>query len=155
MLVATALLSVACGGGGQQMHERPRSAASNAGEQPRTTSTTPARPYVAPVIPKIVVEDTQPVTPKTYAAAAPQKPKITGLSEEELSKCEAGLPSLDTCKPAKSIADGQQAVVDEVRACVARYVSALDGCLCKAGSQPHCKYAEDQKREIGKMPATP
>ena len=57
------------------MRERPRSAASSPASRPEqtTTSTTPARPYVAPVIPKIVVEDKEPVTPKTYAAAAPPK----------------------------------------------------------------------------------
>jgi hypothetical protein len=109
---------------------------------------------VAPVIPKIVVADTQPTTPKSYAAAAPQKPKITGLSETELKSCEAGLPSLDSCKPSKTVAEGGQAVLDEVRACVARYVAALDGCLCKAGSKPHCQYAEDQKKELGRMTAT-
>lgn len=137
------------------MHERPRSAARSSASTPSTTTTPAARPYVAPVIPKIVVEDTQPVTPKTYAAAVPQKPKVTGLSEAELKSCEEGLPSLDSCKPSKTVAEGGQAVVDEVRACVARYVTALDGCLCKAGSRPHCGYAEDQKKELGKMLATP
>jgi hypothetical protein len=91
------------------------------------------------------------VTPKAYAAAAPQKPKITGLSEEELKKCEQDLPSLDSCKPTKTVAEGGLAVTNELRACVARYVAALDGCLCKAGSKAHCQYAEDQKREAAKM----
>jgi hypothetical protein len=108
----------------------------------------------APVVPPIVVTETAPTTPKSYAAAAPQKPRITGLSEDELKNCEAKLPSLDSCKPSKPLAEGGQVVIDQVRACVARYVSALDGCLCKAGSKSHCQYAEDQQKELGKMGTT-
>jgi len=95
--------------------------------------------------------ETQATTPKSYAAAAPQKPKVTGLSEEALKRCEAELPVLDSCKPSRSVAEGQSAVVDEVRACIARYVAALDACMCQAGSKPHCQYADDQKRELNEM----
>jgi hypothetical protein len=134
------------------MHERPvHSAANDSGEPTPTSASTPARPVAAPVIPHIVATETTATTPKSYAAAAPQKPKITGLSEDELKRCEEKLPTLDSCKPSKSLAEGQSNVVDQVRICVAHYVADLDGCLCNAGSKPHCKYAEDQKREIGKM----
>jgi hypothetical protein len=112
------------------------------------STTQPASNVVAP---PITMTETEPTTPKSYAAAAPPKPKITGISEDELKQCESELPTLDTCKPSRTVAEGQAAVVDEVRACVARYVAALDGCMCKAGSKPHCQYAEDQKRELAKM----
>jgi hypothetical protein len=103
------------------------------------------------VAPPISMTDTQATTPKSYAAAVPQKPKFTGLSEDELKRCESELEALEGCKPSRPVGIGQTAVVDEVRVCVAGYVAALDACLCKAGSKPHCKFAEDQKRELTKM----
>jgi hypothetical protein len=95
--------------------------------------------------------ETEPTTPKSYAATVPQQPKITGISEDELKRCEAQLPELERCKPARPVAEGQAAVLDEVRACIARYVAALDACFCRAGSKPHCQFAEDQQRELTKM----
>jgi len=153
-VLSTALLTVGCGGG-HHMHERPRSAGDTATPSANTHSTANNAPtqasQVPAVIPPIVMTETQPTTPKSYAAATPQKPKITGLSEDELKNCESSLPPLEGCKPQKTIAEGQSATVNEVRACVARYVAAMDNCLCKAGSKQHCQFAEDQKREIGKM----
>lgn len=137
------------------MRERPvQSAASGTSAVQATPSrpaSSPSYSSPAPVIPPFVPTETAATTPQSYVAAAPKKPKLTGLSEEELKRCEADLPALDTCKPSKSLAEGQSAVIDEVRQCVARFVASLDDCLCKAGSKPHCQYAEDQKREIGKM----
>jgi hypothetical protein len=155
ILLMTALLILAACGSGQKMRERPVQSASKA---PASTHAAPSpRPASSPsysstpTIPPIVPTETEPTTPKTYAAATPQKPKITGLSEDELKRCEGELPGLETCKPSKSLSEGQSTVIDEVRKCVARYVASLDDCLCKAGSKPHCQYAEDQKREISKM----
>jgi hypothetical protein len=106
-----------------------------------------ASPVTAPIVPT----ETESTTPTAYAAVTPQKPKLTGISQDELTRCEEKLPTLDSCKPSKSLAEGQSNVVDQVRICVAHYVAALDDCLCKAGSKPHCQYAEDQKRQISKM----
>lgn len=137
------------------MHQHSTNTPSSSGAA--VTSTTSSSPSTHSAlasnvtVPPITMTETEPTTPKSYAAAAPPKPKITGISEGELKSCEAELPTLDTCKPSRTVAEGQSAVVDEVRACVARYVAALDGCMCKAGSKPHCQYAEDQKRELAKM----
>ena len=128
------------------MRARPvQSAARETTAAPPTTSrpaSSPSDAAKAPLIPPIVPPETE---------ATPPKPKVTGLSEAELKRCETDLPTLETCKPSKSLAEGQSAVIDEVRQCVARYVAALDECLCKAGSKPHCQYAADQQREVGKM----
>jgi hypothetical protein len=154
VVIAVAGNTLGCGGG-HRMHQHSGNAPGNQGSSvSSTTSTAPATTLASAsnvVVPQITMTETQPTTPKSYAAAAPSKPKITGISEDELERCEAELPTLDTCKPSRTVAEGQAAVVDEVRACVARYVAALDGCMCKAGSQPHCKYAEEQKRELAKM----
>jgi hypothetical protein len=151
-----ALLSGACGGG-RKMHERPVQSSprgTTSASQPAARPATAASPMAssaATYAPAVEPRDARPVTPRAYAAAAPQKPKITGLSEEELQKCERELPPLETCKPARTLAEGGASVANELRACVARYVAALDGCLCTAGSKAHCQYEEDQKREAAKM----
>jgi len=140
------------------MHEHTTNTPSNPGGAINSiNSTTSTAPATSPTtvnnveVPTITMTETQPTTPKSYAAATPPKPQISGISEDDMKRCEAELPTLDTCTLSRKVADGQAVVVDEVRACVARYVAALDVCMCKAGSKPHCQYAEDQKRELAKM----
>lgn len=151
-VVSGLLFLVGCGGG-QRMRQRP---VTSAERQPTTasqaSSSGTARPQSVPtVVPPIVMTDTQPTTPKSYAAAAPQKPKLPSVSEDELKQCEEALPPLESCKPQKPATEGQTQAQDEVRLCVAKYMASVHACLCKAGSKKNCQFADDQKREIGKM----
>jgi hypothetical protein len=140
-----------CGGGHRMREGAHPTPSANASRPASVNTNTSSTSVVAPPGPvsvdasNVELTETQPTTPKAYAAAVPQKPRVTGLSEEALKRCEAELPPLENCK-----ASGD-AVVDEVRACIARYVATLDACVCQAGSKPHCQYAEDQKSEIAKM----